>query len=118
MRTLLILIMLFASINVFAQKDTKTVKLEKQVVEASCGMCQFGLAGDECKLAVKIDGKAYYVEGSEIDDHGDAHAKDGLCSTVKKAEVSGKLADGKFKATHFKMLAQKGDDDHDHDHHH
>jgi len=116
MRILLILLM-FASVNVFAQKDAKVVELDKKVVEASCGMCQFGLAGESCKLAIKVDGKAYYVDGSKIDDHGDAHAKDGLCSTVKKAEVSGKVVDGKFKATHLKMLAQKKKEhDHDHDH--
>ncbi len=115
MRTLLILIMLFASINVFAQKDTKAVKLEKQMVEASCGMCQFGLAGDECKLAVKIDGKAYYVEGSDIDDHGDAHAEHGFCNAVRKAEVSGSLVDGKFKLTYFKLLAENTVHSHEND---
>ncbi len=77
-----------------------------QVVEASCGTCNFGLKGDECALAVKIEGKAYFVDGTSIDDHGDAHAKDGFCEAVRKAEVKGAVENGKFKATYFKLLAQ------------
>ena len=26
-----------------------------------------------CDLAVRIDGKSYFVEGTKIDEHGDAH---------------------------------------------
>jgi hypothetical protein len=49
-----------------------------QIVEASCGQCQFGMEGHGCELAVRIDGKSYFVDGSSIDSHGDAHAKDGF----------------------------------------
>ena len=35
-------------------------------VEASCGECNFGLPGNNCDLAVKIDGKAYFVDGVDI----------------------------------------------------
>ena len=31
-----------------------------------------------CDLAIRIDGKSYFVEGTKIDDHGDAHANDGF----------------------------------------
>ena len=59
------------------------------------------------------------MDGSKIDDHGDAHAKDGLCNAVKKAEVSGEVVGGKFKATHFKMMAKKKKKhSHGHGHHH
>ncbi len=75
-----------------------------QIVEASCGECNFGLKGKSCDLAVKIDGKAYFVEGTKIDDHGDAHAKDGFCSAVRKAEVIGEIVDNKFKVSYFKLL--------------
>lgn len=77
-----------------------------QVVEASCGTCNFGLKGDDCALAVKIEGKAYFVDGTSIDDHGDAHAKDGFCESVRKAEVRGEVQNGRYKATYFKLLAQ------------
>ena len=76
-------------------------------VEASCGQCQFGLKSKKgCDLAVRIDGKAYFVEGTKIDDHGDAHASDGFCEAVRKAEVQGEIVDNKFKATYFKLVKE------------
>ena len=74
------------------------------VAEASCGQCQFGLAGTDCDLAVRIDGKAYYVDGSHIDDHGDAHAADGFCNAIRKAEVQGEVVNNRFRATYFKLV--------------
>jgi hypothetical protein len=38
-----------------------------------------------CDLAVRMNEKSYFVEGTKIDDHGDAHADDGFCSTVRTA---------------------------------
>ena len=77
-------------------------------VEASCGQCQFGLKSKKgCDLAVRIDGKAYFVEGTKIDEHGDAHASDGFCETIRKAEVQGEVVNDKFKATYFKVLPPK-----------
>jgi len=77
-----------------------------QVVDASCGQCQFGMTSQKgCDLAVKIDGKSYFVDGSKIDDHGDAHnKKDGFCEVVRKAKVTGKIVDNRFVATSFKMV--------------
>jgi hypothetical protein len=37
-----------------AQSDT-TIKAT--VAEAACGQCRFGLKGDDCNLALRIDGK-------------------------------------------------------------
>ncbi|MGJ7030796.1 DUF6370 family protein [Niabella hirudinis] len=78
-----------------------------QVVEAACGECQFGMKGKSCDLAIKIDGKSYFVDGTSIDDHGDAHAKDGFCNKVRKAEVQGEVVNGRFQATYFKLLNEK-----------
>ncbi len=75
-----------------------------QIVEASCGQCKLGLPGKSCDLAVRIKGKAYYVDGTTIDEHGDAHAKDGFCEAIKKAEVQGEIKDDRFKATYFKLV--------------
>jgi hypothetical protein len=47
---------------------------KSQIVEASCGQCQFGMEGHGCELAVRIDGK-YFVDGTSS---GDAHANDGF----------------------------------------
>src|SRR5436190_13658697 len=74
------------------------------VVEASCGECKFHLKGKGCDLAVRIDGKAYFVDGTSIDDHGDAHADDGFCLSIRKAEVQGEIVNNRFKATYFKLL--------------
>jgi hypothetical protein len=55
-----------------------------QTVELSCGQCQFGLTTqDGCDLAVRIGDKAYFVDGADIDDFGDAHDKDsGFCEVI------------------------------------
>lgn len=86
----------------FAQEPTeKPAVLKNQIVEASCGTCNFDLKGKVCELAVKIDGTSYYVDGTKINDHGDSHAKDGFCNVVKKAKVSGSVVNGRFKAKSF-----------------
>ena len=78
---------------------------KKQVVEAACGQCQFKMKDKKgCDLAVRIDGKSYFVEGTKINDHGDAHADDGFCNAIKKAEVIGEVKDGKFVVSYFKLL--------------
>ncbi len=79
------------------------------VVEASCGQCQFDLPGSDCDLAVRIDGESYFVDGTDIDDHGDAHAADGFCEEVRQARVSGSVQDGRFTATHFELLPDKSE---------
>ncbi len=77
---------------------------DKQIVEVACGECMFDLPGDGCDLAVRIDGKAHFVEGTSIDDHGDAHAGDGFCNAIRKAEVKGELIDDVFHVTELKLL--------------
>lgn len=77
---------------------------KKQVVEASCGQCKFGMAGKGCELAVRIDGKSYFVDGTSIHDHGDAHSDDGLCSAIRTAEVTGSIVGDRFKATSFAVV--------------
>jgi hypothetical protein len=86
-----------------AQSDTT---LKTIVAEAACGQCRFGLKVDDCNLAVRIDAKAYFVDGTGIDDHGDAHAKDGFCNAIRKAEVKGKLVNDRFVVSYFKLLPE------------
>ena len=81
-----------------------TQVVQAMVVEAACGECQFELEGDGCDLAVRIDGKAYFVDGTELDDHGDAHADDGFCNAVRQARVQGSIENGRFVATSFELL--------------
>ena len=76
-----------------------------QVVEAACGQCQFGITGKAgCDLAVRIDRKSYFVDGTSIHDHGDAHADDGFCETIRQVEVKGEIIDGRFKAETFTII--------------
>ncbi|MHC4828544.1 MAG: CIA30 family protein [Planctomycetota bacterium] len=73
--------------------------------KAGCATCIFHMKGVEgCKLAVEIDGRHYLVEGSDIDDHGDAHAADGLCNTARSVKVKGKISGGRFVAEEFRVL--------------
>ena len=83
-------------------------KAKKQIVELSCGQCQFGLNSQKgCDLAARIDGQSYFVDGVDIDDFGDAHDKDsGFCEVVRIAEVEGEVIDSRFKVKSIKMLDQ------------
>lgn len=93
------------------QKEQTTPEPDKTkkilIVEAACGQCQLKLPGTDCDLAVRIDGKAYYVDGTHIDSHGDAHASDGFCNAIRKARVQGEVVDGRFKATYFQLLPEE-----------
>jgi len=89
--------------NASAQTDTTG---KNEVVEAACGQCRFGLKGKSCDLAVRINGKAYFVDGTSIDEHGDAHAQDGFCNAVRHAAVKGKLVNDRFVVTYFKLLPE------------
>ena len=73
-------------------------------VEVACGQCQFKMTGKGCTLAVKINGKAYFVDKANIDDFGDAHATMGFCNAIRKAQVQGVVNKGKFVPTYFKLV--------------
>lgn len=106
----LLLIVAFSCISIVTSaQETKTSgKLDKhkpvQTVEASCGQCQFKMKASGCDLAVRIKGNSYFVDGVKIDELGDAHADDGFCNAIRKAEVQGVVKKGKFQATYFKLL--------------
>ncbi len=78
----------------------------KQVAELSCGQCKFDLDSESgCSLAVRLDGKAYFVEGFKIDDFGDAHDEHiGFCNVIRKGEVTGEIVDNKFVASAIKLV--------------
>ena len=75
--------------------------------EIACGECRFKMAGSSCDLAVRINGQTFFVDGSNIDDHGDAHADDGLCKKIRPAMVTGHVENGRFVATKVKLLLEK-----------
>jgi len=109
----LIITLLFSSL--FSAASAQTAKTgaiqpdaskEIRVVEVSCGKCKLGLPGKTCDMAVRIDGKAYYADGADIDSFGDAHAQDGMCNAIRKAEVQGELVDNRFKISYIKILPE------------
>jgi hypothetical protein len=91
----------------FLNAQPNLLKKDKVLIaEASCGQCQFKMKGKGCDLAVRIKGKSYFVDGTKIDDHGDAHAKDGFCQKIRKAEIKGTFVNNRFIATYFKLLPE------------
>src|SRR5262245_19052104 len=71
--------------------------IANQTVEAACGACIFKMPGvTGCPLAIKIDGRAYLVEGATWPNHD-------YCDRQCQAVVSGKLEGDppKFTATSF-----------------
>jgi hypothetical protein len=109
---LLFSLLAFFATSSFAQpgsvKEVKPDSTKKiMIVDASCGECQFHMAGKGCDLAVRINGKTYFVDGTSINDHGDAHANDGFCEAIRKAKVQGEIVDNRFKATYFKLISKE-----------
>lgn len=104
----LLFLVSFNSICFSQTKKAITQKIDStkpiQIVEVSCGQCQFKMEGKGCNLAVRIKGKSYFVDGTTIDEHGDAHADDGFCKAIRKAEVQGKIVKNRFVVSYFKML--------------
>ena len=110
MKSILLIFLISFSGNILNAQSKNEVNIIQiksdtlQIVQAACGQCKFNLKGDGCNLAVRIDGKAYFADGTKIDDHGDAHADDGFCNTIRKAKVSGSIVNNRFVATSFKLL--------------
>lgn len=91
-------------------QHTATVQAKKTMsVEAACGQCQFDQPGSGCDLAIRIEERVYFVDGSGIDDHGDAHGTDGFCNAVRHAEVTGSIENDRFVTTSFVLLPEEED---------
>ena len=105
---LLILTIFFISLSTEAQQGEKKSGSDsthkEMIVDAACGQCKFGLPGKSCDLAVRIGDTSYFVDGTTIDEHGNAHAEDGFCNAVRKAKVKGRVADNRFKVIRFELL--------------
>lgn len=77
---------------------------EPTEVETACGECQFHMKGDSCDLAVRIDGRGYFVKNIDIDSLGNAHGAQGLCNAIRKARVTGRVEGNRFVAEQFTLL--------------
>jgi hypothetical protein len=93
------------------KKDYATIDPSKKIqsAEVSCGECQFKMKGKSCHLAVRLDGKDYWVDGADVDSFGDAHDKQtGFCNAIRKADVQGVIKDGRFLLSYLKFTDEKG----------
>lgn len=111
MRITLALLGLLMGLFAQAQEQPAKQQLDKKKktyeVLASCGTCNFKMKAEGCPLAIKWNDKFYLVEGTSIDDHGDAHADDGFCNAIKKAKVQGTFEGSRFKSTYFEIVKTK-----------
>lgn len=73
-------------------------------VEATCGTCMYKMEGKVCHLSIKLNEKNYFVDGTNIDDHGDAHDAEGFCNAIKKAKVQGTIVKDRFEVTYFELI--------------
>ena len=72
-----------------------------KITEISCGQCQFEMNTENgCSLAVRFDDQAFFVDGFDIDDFGDAHDEHtGFCEVIRTAEVTGIIENERFTAS-------------------
>ena len=106
----LVAIFLFNTVNAQDSTSKKLVfnpKSPTYEVDATCGTCMLNMEGKGCHLAVKLNGKNYFVDGTGIDDHGDAHDSAGFCNAIKKAKVQGTVVGDRFLVTYFELIKQK-----------
>jgi len=101
MLKLLVLSPFFFINSMIAQKQI----VKPTMVETSCGQCQFKMTEKNgCDLAIKYRGKTYFVDGTNIDQHGDAHSDNGFCNKVRHAKVKGKFVKNRFVADYFILV--------------
>lgn len=111
MKNLLLCMAMCIFLNTNAQ-DTNKKKMEldpKKItyeVEATCGNCMYKMKGEGCNLAIKLKNKKYFVDGTNIDDHGDAHDTEGFCNAIKKAKVQGEIIGDRFLVSYFKLITK------------
>jgi len=44
------------------------------------------------------------VDGTDLDDHGDAHDSEGFCNAIKKAKVQGSVVKDRFLVTYIELI--------------
>lgn len=78
-----------------------------QQAEVSCGECQFKMKGKGCHLAVRIDGKSFWVSNADVDAFGDAHDKKmGFCNKIRKADVQGEVKNNRYVLSYLAFTDQ------------
>lgn len=71
-------------------------RVSDQSAQVACAGCVFHMEGAEgCQLAVKLDGKTYFVDGAEVAGHE-------WCDKALDAVVNGTIENGRFVASSVK----------------
>lgn len=98
--------LIILSLLIFASCGNK--KEIRHVAEISCGQCQLDLDSENgCSLAVRFDDKAYFVDGFNIDDFGDAHDENiGFCNAIRKATIVGIVENERFVASSIELMEE------------
>ncbi|MBA3648311.1 MAG: hypothetical protein H0W62_07145 [Chitinophagales bacterium] len=108
MKLVFLLIFFCSAFTSMAQNQPAITQLsDTLIVDAACGQCKLGMKGKNCSLAIRIKDKSYFVDGTDIDSHGDAHTKDGFCNAIRKAAVVGEIVNGRFVASYFMLLKEE-----------
>ena len=98
-----IFFLLIQNNSVTAQEHSESHKMKiNMIVDASCSKCQFEKDDDTCLLAIEINSEIFYVEGTSIDAHGDAHGVTGFCNAIRKAHVIGEISENRFLLEKFR----------------
>lgn len=104
----LLINILFSTILQAQEYNTIDPKKKTEKAEVSCGECKFKMKGKGCHLAVRIKGKAYWVDGAHIESFGDAHDKKmGFCNAIRKAEIQGDLKGERYVLSYLKFTDVK-----------
>jgi nickel superoxide dismutase len=86
-----------------ASGNKAEAKLAMLDVEAGCATCTYKMKGvSGCKAAVKVAGKAYLLEGADLNAHSA-----GLCKKARPAKVAGVAKGNTFVASSFKLANAK-----------
>ena len=102
--------LVFFCAQVEAQSSEKSKEIKGKKVEASCAQCQFKVKEPRgCDLSIRMNGQVYFVDGTNLDAHGDAHEEDGFCNAIRQAKVTGQIQGNRIRVTQFELkpLAKK-----------
>jgi|GEM_PF-512426 len=85
-----------------AQKKSKNIN--QKTVEASCAQCKFKVKEPQgCDLAIRVKGRIYFLDGTNLDAHGDAHEEDGFCNAIRQAVVTGTIKGNRIQVSQFNL---------------
>jgi hypothetical protein len=113
MKKIILSVILMAFYLISFSQDIKKTKLvfdskkETHHVETACGVCIFKMKGDGCKLAIRMNGKDYFADGTGIDDYGDAHDQEGFCNASSQANIQGKIIGDRFLVTYMELVKKE-----------